>query len=357
MEIQRCATFSAKGLEKIRVTKTNNMPKETTEVGRVVRQYLKKFPNTSKRTIAAKLLIDHPLLFNSEETARTAIRYHTGANGSKDKKKAIDIIEHKTNFSSSNPYGLPPTEAKPFEPYILPKASNNILFLSDIHLPYHDINALTLALKYGKERNVNTIYLNGDIMDCYKASSHEQNPNNRDMSYELEQCREFLDLLKREFPNAKIFYKEGNHEMRWERFLRVKAPVCLGMEEFRLTVLLKLGEKGVTWIENKQLVQAGKLNIIHGNEYKGGGGINVARTLWLRAGDNVIAGDKHKTQSGLKTNIDKSVVGTWSVGCLCELNPDYLPFNEWNLGFAHIEIESNGNFTVHNKQIINGKIH
>ena len=96
--------------------------------------------------------------------------------------------------------------------------------------------------------------------------------------------------------------------------------------------------------------------MIHGNEYKGGGGINVARTLWLRAGDNVIAGDKHKTQSGLKTNIDKSIVGTWSVGCLCELNPEYLTFNEWNLGFAHIEVFSDGNFTVHNKQIINGRV-
>jgi len=343
-------------LEEIRVTKTINMPKETTEVGRVVRQYLKKFPNTSKRTIAAKLLKDHPLLFNSEETARTAIRYHTGANGSKDKKKAIDIIEHKTNFSSSNPYGLPPTEAKPFEPYILPKASNNILFLTDIHLPYHDINALTLALKYGKERNVNTIYLNGDIMDCYKASFHEQNPNNRDMSYELEQCREFLDLLKREFPNAKIFYKEGNHEMRWERFLRVKAPICLGMEEFRLSVLLKLGEKGVTWIENKTLTIAGKLSIVHGNEMKGGGGINVARTLWLRASTNIIAGDKHKTQDMIETDIQNNSHGAWSVGCLCELNPDYLPYNRWNHGFAIIIISSDGSFEVQNKRIVKGKV-
>jgi hypothetical protein len=214
-----------------------------------------------------------------------------------------------------------------------------------------------LAIKYGKDNKVNTIYLNGDIIDNHKASFHEQDPSKRDLSYELEQCREFLQLLRREFPNANIFFKEGNHEMRWERFLRVKAPIVLGMEEFQLKVLLKLAEYKVHWIPNSQLVIMGKLHAIHGNEYKGGGGINVARTLWLRAGASVIAGDKHKTQSGLKTNIDKSITGTWSVGCLCELNPDYLPFNEWNLGFAHITIESNGSFTVNNKQIINGKVH
>jgi len=332
------------------------MRKQTEKV-RVVLEALENFPNSSKRTLAELLYKQNKLLFKDAEDARQAIRYHTGASGSKHLKSKATPVKHESAFTRENPFGLPPTEAKPFEPYILPKASNNILFLSDIHLPYHDINALTLALEYGKQRDVNTIYLNGDILDCYKASFHEQDPKNRDMAYELEQGRLFIDLLKKEFPKAKIFYKEGNHEMRWERFLRVKAPVCLGMEEFKLDVLLKLGEKGVTYIPNKQLTIAGKLNIIHGNEYKGGGGINVSRTLWLRAGANVIAGDKHKTQSGLKTNIDKSVTGTWSVGCLCELNPDYLPFNEWNLGFAHITIDSTGNFTVDNKQIIGGKIH
>ena len=178
----------------------------------------------------------------------------------------------------------------------------------------------------------------------------------RDLSHEFKVAGEFLDLLKREFPTAKIFWKEGNHEMRWQRYLRVKAPIVLDMDEFRLPVILKLRERGVTWIENKQLVKIGKLNAIHGNEFKGGGGINVARTLWLRAGDNVIAGDKHKTQSMIKTNVDKKTVGTWSVGCLCELNPDYMPFNEWNHGFAHITVENNGNFKVKNLLILAGKL-
>lgn len=340
-------------------TKAVTMGKKQTAKAKIVLNYLQNFPSTSKHTLAEKIYKENQIVFTDKEDARKVIRYYTGATGKSDKKAVISaksFVEHNTAFSGKNPYGLPPSEAKPFEPYVLPKVNNNILFLSDIHLPYQDNDALSLALSYGKEKNVNTIYLNGDILDIYKGSFHEQDPKKRDLEYELQVGREFLDTLKRNFPNAKIFYKEGNHEMRWERFLRVKAPIVLGFEEFRLPVLLKLAEKGVTWIPNKQLVKAGKLNIIHGNEYKGGGGINVARTLWLRAGDNVIAGDKHKTQTGLKTNIDKKIVGTWSVGCLCELNPDYMPFNEWNLGFAHIEIFNSGEFAVHNKQIINGRV-
>jgi predicted phosphodiesterase len=324
-----------------------------TQKGKITLEYLENFPKTSKRSLAELLHKQNKLIFKDLEDARASIRYYTGAYGKQSKYKKVD---HVTNFSRENPFGLPDSEAVPFEPYKLPTANNNILFLSDIHLPYHNIQALTLALDYGKKKDINTIFLNGDIMDCYKASFHEQDPKKRDLSYELQMAREFIDLLTKQFPKAKIFWKEGNHEARWKRFLRVKAPVVLGIEEFELPILLKLGEKGVTWIPNNQLVKAGKLNIIHGNEYKGGGGINVARTLWLRAGDNVIAGDKHKTQTGLKTNIDKKIVGSWSVGCLCELNPDYMPFNEWNCGFAHIEIYKNGEFAVHNKQVINAKI-
>lgn len=322
-------------------------------IGQLVKEYLHKYPSASKKTIAEKLYKDNPLVFKDTESARRMVRYYTGANG---KHTYKNPIMRDTNFSNTNPYGLPESDAAEFKPYTLPKANNNILLLSDIHLPYHDIKALTIALNYGKQHNINTIYLNGDIMDFYKASFHEQDPKKRDLSHEFKVAGEFLDLLKREFPTAKIFWKEGNHCMRWQRYLRVKAPIVLDMDEFRLPVILKLRERGVTWIENKQLVKIGKLNAIHGNEFKGGGGINVARTLWLRAGDNVIAGDKHKTQSMIKTNVDKKTVGTWSVGCLCELNPDYMPFNEWNHGFAHITVENNGNFKVKNLLILAGKL-
>ena len=50
-------------------------------------------------------------------------------------------------------------------------------------------------------------------------------------------------------------------------------------------------------------------------------------------------------------------MGAWAVGCLCGLSPDYMPINDWNLGFAFITRENDGNFSVENKKIINGYIH
>lgn len=313
-------------------------------------EYLGKYlPNFSKRSIAKKMYLDHPLTFPTEESARSSIRNATGTNGKHGRHNA-EVI-YKTAFSSSNPYNLPESDESEFVIYKLPVVNNRILFLSDIHLPYHNIAALTEALNYGKDKNINTIWLNGDVMDCHHVSSHEKDPKKRDFKGEIEIAKQFLDILRGIFPTAKIFFKEGNHETRWKRFLMKNAPVVLNMSEFEMPVLLGLRERGIEWIPNKQLSQFGKLNVIHGNEMAGGGGINVARTLWLRAGESVIAGDKHKTQSAIKTTISNTVYGTWSVGCLCELNPDYMPYNEWNRGFAYIETKESGDFKVWNEQI------
>jgi len=330
--------------------------RKTSQVGTIAKKYIEKFPNSSKKSLAEKMFNENQLVFNDTEHARRVIREYTGAGGTRTRKPTRTTLVMESDFSPQNPYGLPESDEKPAVIYSMPTANNNILVLSDVHLPYQNNKALTLALDYGKKENINTILLLGDIMDFHKASFHEQDPKKRDLTYEFEICRNFLDVLIKHFPLAKIFYKEGNHEMRWERYLRVKAPVILDMQEFRLQTILRLGERGITWIPNNQVMKIGKLYAIHGNEYKGSGGINAARTLWLRAGESTICGDKHKTQTMLKTNISQKVHGTFVVGCLCELNPDYLSLNEWNLGFAIIKVLKGGAFEVYNKSIIDGKV-
>jgi hypothetical protein len=50
-------------------------------------------------------------------------------------------------------------------------------------------------------------------------------------------------------------------------------------------------------------------------------------------------------------------VTTWSLGCLSELNPAYMPLNKWNHGFAIVDLSDNGeDFHVKNYRIHKGKI-
>ena len=82
----------------------------------------------------------------------------------------------------------------------------------------------------------------------------------------------------------------GNHEDRYERFLRIKAPELLDIQEFRLDILLKFGELGVQLIDEMRIVQFGRLNIMHGHEFGKSvfSPVNPARGAYMRAKENCI---------------------------------------------------------------------
>ena len=134
------------------------------------------------------------------------------------------------------------------------------------------------------------------------------------------------------------------------------APILLGMHEFELPTLFGFGELAITHIENKRVIHAGKLTIGHGDNWKGGGGVNPARWLSLRTGEPTLIGHFHRTSSHIERTVRNSIRGWWSTGCLCELNPTYLPMNQWSHGFAIVEIDKDGTFEVDNLSIIEGKV-
>lgn len=259
---------------------------------------------------------------------------------------------------NQNPFGLPESLENIYEPYVLPKHASNILLLSDIHVPYHNIQALTLAIKYGVDHGCNTIFLNGDVVDFYAISRFEKDPRKRNLSKEILMTREFLATLRKIFPTQEIFYKCGNHDVRWDHYIMKNAPDLLGLDEFDFQTVMRLGDLGIKFIPDKQIVHAGKLNILHGHELVQSilSPVNIARGLYTKAKDNSICGHHHQTSEHTEKSINGKVVTCWSVGCLSELHPDYSPHNRWNHGFAHIEVEQNGDFEVFNKRIIGGKV-
>ena len=327
-----------------------NKPTLTTEVAREYRKkYGSKVPNL---TLARILYKENKDLYTSVDHARTSLRLIEGKTGKvKAKDKSLFVPERPRN-----PYNLPDSEEKDIKPFIL-KNAERVLILSDIHIPYHSIEALTLAMDYGKERKVDTIILNGDICDFYQMSRFEKDPRKRSIAHELEATRSFLTTLRKEFPKAQILFKCGNHDLRFEKYLVVKAPELLGITEFELKNLLNLKSLDITWIEDKRIIKLKSLNILHGHEYTVGSfnPVNVARGLFMKANAIAIQGHNHQTSENTVTTLDGNMITTWSTGCMCELQPAYLPYNRWNLGFAYVEVEGD-NFEVFNKRIKNGKV-
>ena len=321
--------------------------------GRIVLEALDKFPDVASHTIASKIYKENPEIFTDKEAARRIVRYYRGISGDKSRKE-LAMKDHKKFWEETNTY----TEEEKYHPYTLPAAENNILLLSDIHIPYQDNEALKAAIEYGKSENVNTIILNGDILDFYTISSFIKAPNKPSIKTELDLCRAFLKSLRDEFPSARIYYKEGNHEERWYKYLMLKAPEILDLQIMELDDVIGMTGFGITPIKDKRMMKAGKLNIIHGHELKVGNGVNPARALYLKSKVNTICGHLHRTSEHIEPNLNGETIGCWSTGCLSTLFAEYAPkpYNKWNHGFAHIKIDKDKNFTVANHVIIDGKI-
>jgi len=87
---------------------------------------------------------DNPLLFASLDSVRTALRSIEGKGG------ARVAIRKEVEDRPKNPYNLPQSDEAIYEPYQLD--AKRLLVLSDIHIPYHSIDALTCAFDYAKGR-------------------------------------------------------------------------------------------------------------------------------------------------------------------------------------------------------------
>jgi hypothetical protein len=127
----------------------------------------------------------------------------------------------------------------------------------------------------------------------------------------------------------------------------------------QMETLIGFDERDIEFLDYFQLVMAGKLPIIHGHEVSMiSRSVNPARGLFLRAKTFSLCGHCHTTSQHTERDLMGNLITTWSVGCLCCLSPDYNPLgNNWNWGFAIIDIANDGNFEVANYRILpNGHV-
>ena len=180
-----------------------------------------------------------------------------------------------------------------------------------------------------------------------------------EMPVSISRPTKFLYWLRKAFPKAQILYKIGNHEDRMERFLVKNAPVFLGVPDFEVAELLKFRDMGIELVKSLQLVRFGKLPVYHGHELPQGisSPVNPARGLWMRVQETCVAGHWHRVSEHTeKTGISDKISSCWSLGCLCDMKPDYASVNRWSAGFATVETDKGGEFEFHNKKIIQGRV-
>lgn len=314
---------------------------------------MRKFPTARNRTVARYLFKHHTNAFPSIEGARDIVRHLRGAHG-KDSKPSIKEHIKPIGWQKER---MP--ESQSTERYELQiSGKQRVLVISDLHVPYHDVAAVKAALDYGKKQRVDTIYINGDFGDFYAVSRHDKDPS-RSLKEEIAQNRKMLRHIRARFPHARIIFKVGNHENRMERFLEKNAPVLLGINEFQIPDILKLSELNIEYVPTLGLTFMGKLPVYHGHELPQGmsSPVNPARGIWMRVQESMMCGHWHRSSVHTeKVGVHGKVKSCWSLGCLCNMTPDYAPVNRWSHGFAIVDINDDGTYEVDNKTIIEGVV-
>lgn len=259
-------------------------------------------------------------------------------------------------MENTEKYNLPESFEEAFEHFYLPKELKNMGLMSDSHIPFHNRAAIEEAIDYFIIKKVDSLLLNGDIIDCYQLLKYLTDPRKRHFKDEIEAFKQFIQVLK-ENVTIRIYYKLGNHEERYEKLMMSKAPEFLDIPYFDFENVLGCREFGVGVIKDQRIIYYGNLPIIHGHEV-GMKAINVnpARTLFLKTHASAMCSHLHRTSQHSEPSIHEDIV-CWSTGHLGEEHPRYARINKWNHGIARIEKDEEGNFEVINFALRKNKLY
>ena len=311
-----------------------------------------------KRKMARMIYKEHGLNFTDEENVRIIIQRVTGKGGKNDEVR-VDADLKDDLPANYNPYGLPESHTEEKIIFKLPVGCTRVLYLPDPHIPYHDVDAMTVAINTGKEKKINCIILPGDVIDMHQGSKYESNPKKRSIKEEFDAACEFLQILRDTFPGVPIYWIEGNHDKRWRDFLLRKCREIWDDPYYHLEDRLKLADKNITLFNEKVEFWAGDLRVTHGHLIFNtgfGAPIYPAKSMWDKTGVQYVIGHVHTVTTYKKVRKGAPNQMCYTLGCLSEIDPDYNPIvNRYEHGFGYQDIYPDGTFDFYNYRIENGR--
>lgn len=204
----------------------------------------------------------------------------------------------------------------------------------DIHFGDHDMKLLKLFIYYVKWLQPDHIFLNGDVLDCYSVSKYSKTPlRMNQLQIEIDLANEFLDILQKVCPNAKIWFHDGNHDIRLKLFAEKHHEIG-SLRDFSTEGFLRLRERGIEYAPYTEHTKFGDLYIYHGNIASK----HSASSYLDRWGVSGIFNHKHNIQMMMKTDMSKTIKA-YINGCMCSLTPHYKsagPVN-WQQGWATLK--------------------
>ena len=230
--------------------------------------------------------------------------------------------------------------------------------MPDIHTPYNI--SLKPVLNFCDDFNPDIINYLGDVTNAESCNYRKEKEG---IKKDVETVKEDFEILERvvlkPFKKAaprktKVNYFLGNHE---EWFYKAMATDWKSQHKYGVEDNIDLKKYNMTIVPRKRSINYGYLYFMHDPHHK----VNQlhAKKAALQYRKCLIYGHTHDIQSFMAhspIDIDEKILCK-SIGCLCQLNPDYMEDepNKWVNAFSSAYIRSNGQFNEYTTIITNCK--
>jgi len=225
------------------------------------------------------------------------------------------------------------------------------IYWADSHVPFADWPLMGAISKVIADFQPRREFIGGDAQDVFDLSKFDKNPTRRhNLSDEGSQVVAILDYRKSLAPGMEQYWEDGNHEDRFRHWLWRNAgslyeirDVDTGKPVLSIPALLKLAERGVHYYPFPSRLDYQGFIITHGPK-RGGGGKHCAKWMSEYVRSSGVCFHFHRNQDYGWAGDDGQAQTFYAVGCTCTLQPEWLPFPDWQQGFGY-------------SRVVNGKVH
>jgi len=235
-------------------------------------------------------------------------------------------------------------------------SSESVVFLSDLHIPYQDTEAVASALRFIRKYKPDRVVINGDVADFFQLSRFNTQHQRLDsLQRELDEANAFRVSLRKAAPNTFIDETEGNHDSRIKTYVANNARALVSLSVLEPESLFRYRDLEITAHPGAGFLLRKNFLVKHGTLIRQDAGAS-AKAEFNQAGVSGVSGHTHRLAKYIKAGYTHR---EWSEqGCLCQLNPDYVVgAPNWVQGIAVGEFSTKtDSFSVELLQIIDGKI-
>lgn len=220
---------------------------------------------------------------------------------------------------------------------LAPTKAKKAVVLSDMQIPYHDLDAFGVALDIVRDVKPDTIVMLGDLLDLDAFSDFSNIPLSVEYSTNTQaaivEAHKVLELLRRACPSAEIAVLEGNHDARITTNVLKHNKAAFGLRKatdpegwpvLSVPHLCDFDSLDVRYVSgypaNRYWINE-RLQVQHGHRVRTSG--STAKLVSDNERVSTIFGHVHRLESQFKTHPTyhgNKTNAAFGIGCLCRLD-------------------------------------